>query len=52
MRYAFAQGIVAAFLAGGFTYCVHILFSPSPMVLTLVALATLVGLAYIAKKWN
>lgn len=48
----FAQGAVATLLAGGFAYCIAVLFSPSPVCLAAVVLLVLVGLAYTAKKWN
>lgn len=48
----FAQGVVAAVLAGGFAYCIFVLFSPSPVCLATIVLGVLVGMAYVAKKWN
>ena len=48
----FSQGVVAVVLAGGFAYCVEVLFSPSPLVLAGVAVGTLVGMVYVSKKWN
>lgn len=52
MSKGFIQGVVAALLAGGFAYCIFILFSPTPICLAAVVLLVLVGMAYTDKRWN